>query len=221
MDVRRTLVIAILVAIAVLVGLVVTAFALRYKARTDAKKYLGFVAPLRVNTAHNVVAADLRSAGIPMEQSGDCNQGCIMTFHVDDRSLWKLHLAPPVGFNGRLDFRNGALVYKFTSMGQDIMVWSASVSEGTPGLSVEPLQSSSLHANQNSSGKRRQIFVHLLPSDFSDFRTRAYAFNIGCIGSLKPCEAEDYLPTRELERLSGATGNSQVEDAHRVAHNAQ
>ncbi|HZQ18065.1 MAG TPA: hypothetical protein VFA90_05035 [Terriglobales bacterium] len=204
---KRTAIV-LLVAAAVLALVGALAFAFTYEARSRATRYLGFVALLRINTPNDVVASELHQAGIPIRSLGDCKQDCIMTFHVDDWQLWRLHLAPPVGFNGRLDFRHGALVYKFTSMGQDIMVWSASVAEGTPPLSTEALQTSRLTGNQDSSGKLRHVIIDLVPSDFSEFRSKAYAFNVRCIGSLKPCEADEYLPTRELTRLSAERADS-------------
>jgi|SRR5579864_97036 len=176
------------------------AFAVTYRARAEAARYLRLVIPLRIGTSYDVAAAQLRNANLPMRAaSGDCHLDCSLSFLVGDKWLYKLHLAPPVGFSGRLDFRKGTLVYKSTSLGQDPMVWSATVSEGSPGFgSLVP----GLHGTQDSSGNVRHLSVHLSPSDFTEYRNRSYTFNLACIGSIKPCRADEYLPTNDLRRLS-------------------
>jgi len=186
-------IVATLGATAVLV--LVAAFASNYKARSDARKYLRVVMPMRINTPYQEVIRELRLAGVAPTQMGDCQTDCILNLTVGDEWLYKLHLAAPVGFNGRLDFKNGVLVYKSTSMGQDIMVWSATVAE-TPAL--EPRVSS----NVDSLGQIRHIHVDLSPSDFSAKRATAYAFNVACIGSIRSCTAIDYLPWNELRQLA-------------------
>jgi hypothetical protein len=178
----------------VLVVTVSASFFAAHNARTSARRYLEVVKPLRIGTTHDDVAARLRNAGLPTTLSGDCHQECTLHFLVWDRWLYKLRLAPPVGLNGRLDFRNEMLVYKFTSLGQDPMVWVATVAE-------KASQGSLIAGTQDSSENIRHINVFLSASDFSEFRKKAYAFNVACIGSMRACKAVEYLPWQELERL--------------------
>ena len=186
------------VAVALLLA-IAASFALTYKARADAARYLDVVAPLRIGTPYDAVAAQLRNAGLPMEtviSSDDYHPMRSLGFLVWDKWRCKLHLAPSVGFYGRLDFHDGVLVYKKTSIGEN-MGSSAEVMEGdywgplTPGV----------HGNVDSSGNIRHIFVDLSPSDFTENRNKAYAFNVACIGSMRSCTAVEYLPTvNDLER---------------------
>lgn len=192
----------IVASVAVVLLLVIAAsFALTYKARADAARYLRVVTPLRIGTPYDAVTAQLRNAGLPMKSaipSDDCHRECSLGFLVWDRWRCMLHLAPSVGFNGRLDFHDGVLVYKNTSIGENFGP-SASVSEGdywgplTPGV----------HGNTYSSGIFRHIFIHLSTSDFTENRNKAYAFNVACIGSMRGCTAVEYLPTvHDLERVT-------------------
>lgn len=187
------------VAVALLLA-IAASFALTYKARGDAMRYLRVVAPLRIGTPYDAVAAQLHNAGLPMksaQSSDDCHRFCSVLFLVGDKWLWKLHLAAAVGFNGRLDFHDGILVYKGIDFGENFGS-SASVMEGdywalTPGV----------HGNTYSSVDSRRIFVHLSPSDFTENRNKAYAFNVACIGSMRSCTAVEYLPTiNNLERAT-------------------
>lgn len=169
-----------------------------HMARLYAARYLGIVVPLPINAPYNAVMDQMRSAGLAITLTGDCSRDCSLSFLVGDEWLYKLHLAPPMGFSGRLDFRNGLLVYKRTGMGQDVMVWSAEVSEGTPPFGV---LTPGLHGTQDSSGNVRHLFVSLSPADSAEYREKAYAFNLTCIGSIRGCKADKYLPLGDLRRL--------------------
>ena len=194
---RRWWFVAIAGTIFALVLAITVAFALTWKARGDAAKYLQVVMPLRIGTPYHVVAAQLHDAGLRVISSGDCRQDCMLTFHADDRWLYEFHFAPSIGFNGWLNFRGATLVYKSTSMGQDVMVWSATVSEGSPpGGSLEP----GVAETQDTSGNVRHLSVHLSVSDFTENRKNAYAFNVACIGAIRVCKADEYLPTKVLKR---------------------
>jgi hypothetical protein len=189
-NIRRWSLFALACAALALLMMAGASFALTYKARGDAAKYLRLVMSLRIGTPYDVVAKELHDAGLPVMLSDDCHQECTLSFHVDDRWLYELHLAPSVGFNGRLDFRNEALVYKKTSMGEDVMVWTATVMEDA---------SLTSHAGENadSLGNIRRMHVFLSASDFTENRQKAYAFNVACIGSIRGCKAVDYLPAVE------------------------
>lgn len=183
---------SVLTGVLLVIPLVIAAsFALAYRARIEAAGYLRVVMPLPIGATYDVVAAQLHNARLPVGLSGDCYSGCRLEFLAGDKWLCRLHLAPPVALLGRLDFRNGVLVYKDTMMGQDIMVWSASVTEGEY---WGPFPSG-VHGTADSSGNGRHIFVHLSPSDSSEYRRKAYAFNVACIGSVRSCKAVEYLPT--------------------------
>jgi hypothetical protein len=201
-NIKRWLVITLACAALALLLAIAGAFMLRDKARADAAKYLHLVMPLRIGTPYDVVASQLRDAGLPVTSVGDCHQECNLRFLVGDKWLHKLRLAPAVGFYGRLDFRGATLVYKFTSMGQDIMVWSATVSEGSPPFgSLVP----GIHGTQDSSGNIRTLSIQLSSSDFTENRKNAYAFNLACIGSMRGCRADQYLPMAVLKRSFSQT----------------
>jgi hypothetical protein len=203
-NIKRYSLVVLLIGLAPLTAFIVSV-ALTRKARGVAEKYLNLVMPLQIGTPYSVVATQLHNAGFHTIISGDCHRECTVNVHVDDKWLYKLHLAPSVGFNGRLDFRNDILAYKFTSMGQDVMVWSASVTEGVPPFSTEgSAESSRLFEDVDLSGDIRKIFVYLSASDFTEYRKKAYAFNVACIGAIKACTADQYLPFHDLKRLSSA-----------------
>ena len=196
--IRQVVSLVLAAAISAPLFLVAAAFASNYKARVDAARYLRIVMPLRLGTSYDAAVTQLRNAGVaadPTTRFDDCPRDCTLIFTVGDVWLYRLHLAPPVGFYGRLDFKNGALVYKVTSLGQDVMVWNAAVSEGS---SLEP----HLGANVDSSGQIRQIHINLSPSDSTEFRSTAYDFKLACIGSMRGCTAVDYLPWNDLRRLA-------------------
>lgn len=195
--IKRSLVITLACTALALLLAIAGAFMLRHKARADAARYLQVVMPLRIGTPYAVVVSQLREAELPMTSRGDCHQECSLLFLVGDECLHRLRLAPAVAFYGRLDFRGGTLVYKSTSMGQDIMVWSAAVSEGSPGFGV---LTPSVHGTQDSSGNLRHVSIHLSSSDFTENRKKAYTFNLACLGSMRACRADEYLPIDDLKR---------------------
>jgi hypothetical protein len=101
----------------VLLLAIATSFALAYRARSEAAKYLQIVAPLRIGTEYGAVVGELRRARLPFVLLDGCHPRCVLLLDVDDQWLYKLHLAAPAGFVGRLDFQNGKLTHKFTVMG--------------------------------------------------------------------------------------------------------
>ncbi len=203
-NIKRYSLVVVLIAVALLFAFTIS-IALTHKARSVAESYLHLIMPLQIGTPYSVVAPQFHSIGVPIRVSGDCHRECTVNVHADDKWLSRLHLAPAVGFNGRLDFRNDRLAYKFTSMGQDIMVWSASVTEGVPAFFTEgPAESSRLSENVDSLGNIRKVFVHLSASDFTEYRKEAYSFNVACIGAIKACRADQYLPLQDLRRLSSS-----------------
>lgn len=197
MDIKRLLPLGLFGAALVFALAVAVAFWLTFQARREAARYLRLVTVLRISTTYDAAISQLGNAGLSMRTvAGDCHHDCTLNFEVGDEWLYKLHLAPPVGFNGWLEFRNGTLTSKSTSMGQDVMVWSATVSEGSPSFGSLV---AGLHGTQDSSGNLRHLFINLLPADFSEYRTKAYAFNVACIGSMKACKADEFLPIAALK----------------------
>jgi len=101
----------------VLLLAIATSFALAYRARSEAAKYLQIIAPLPIGTEYGAVVGELRRARLPFVLLDGCHPRCVLLLDVDDQWLYKLHLAAPAGFVGRLDFQNGKLTHKFTVMG--------------------------------------------------------------------------------------------------------
>src|SRR3974377_1828060 len=95
---------------------VAASFALIYKARADAARYLGIVMPIQIGTPYDVVATQLRDAGTPMKLLGDCNHKCRIEFGVNDEWLHRLYIAPAARFFGTLEFKDAKLSSKTTGM---------------------------------------------------------------------------------------------------------
>jgi len=186
----------LLIVTGVVFALLLTIFAsfvLAYRARAEAARYLHVVVPLRIGTTFDATVAQLRDAGVPTTIHGDCHHECILESRFVNRWQYVLHLAPPTGLVGRIDFGNDKLVYKSTILGRDFCC-SAAVTESTSTIS-------GTSANVDSSGRPRKIFVDLSALDFTEYRKQAYAFNLSCIGSMRGCEPEELLPTlNDLER---------------------
>jgi hypothetical protein len=165
------------------------AFVLAQRARTQAARYLRVVAPLRMGTTYGLVVTQLRNADIPVTLPSDCHEECILDIRFVNKWQYTLHLAPPTGLVGRLDFRDEKLVYKSTILGQG-SIYAASVSEYPSAVS-----SVKLH--------QYKILVDLSPSDFTEYRKGAYAFNLACIGSVMGCKTDELLPTiNDLEHAT-------------------
>jgi hypothetical protein len=183
---------------AVLTSLMVAtaAFVQVFRARTQAAKYISVVTPLRIGTAHDVVVAQLRDAGLPTScLPSERGSECTFVFRFSNKWQYRLRLAPPAELVGQLRFRDGQLIQKTTVLGRDVCCW------------VDILESASttstISTNVDPSGRTWKVFVQLSALDFSEYRRQAYAFNLACIGSMKGCTTEEYLPT--LNELKLAT----------------
>lgn len=168
-------------------------FILAHRARVHAARYLSVVTTLRIGTPYDSVVAQLRHARIPLAIPKDCQYNCILLFDFDDRWLYKLRLAAPLGLGGRLDFRDQQLVYKSTSMGHGLCCY-VTVSESPSTKSTISL------GNLDSYGHPTKPQVEVSPLDFSEYRNNAYSFNVACIGSMKACAVGEYLPVLERSR---------------------
>lgn len=182
-------------ALAVLLA-IAASFALVYKARADAARYLNVIIPLRIGTSYDVVVAQLRNAGIAVTLPDGCIRKCGITFSVDDRWVHRLHLAPLTRMLGILEFGNQKLLSKLTAIESDNMrAWAQEA------YSLEPRKTLGF----DSSGRLSGVIVYLPESDFSQNRTDAYAFNLSCIGSIKGCRADEYLPRSSSISLLNVT----------------
>jgi hypothetical protein len=174
---------------------ITAAFFQAHRARTEAARYIRVVTPLRMGAAFDLVVAQLHDANISTTCLPDePPHECILSFRFNDKWLYLLHLAPPAELIGRLDFRDDKLVYKSTAMGRE-MCCSAAVLESPSTISRAS------HGNVDSSGHPWILTVELSPLDFTEYRKQAYAFNLACIGSMRVCKTDEYLPTlHDLER---------------------
>jgi len=164
----------------VLLLTIATAFALAHRARAEAERYLGVIVPLHIGSTYDDTVAQLHNANIPATclPSAPRNE-CAIELQFSNDLQAMLHLAPPIGFLGDLHFVDGKLVHKGTSLG---WVERVAVTEDTSAPSMV-----SVHQNK--------IWVALSPSDFTEYRKKAYSFNLMCIGALKACTLEELLPT--------------------------
>src|ERR1700694_3073533 len=179
-----------IIACAVLVLLLATtvSFFLAHRARAEAGRYLRVITALQIGTPYDVAVAQLRDAMISMTLPADCHRECMLIFHFSDKWVYMLHLAPPAELVGRIDFRDEKLVYKSTAMGRD-MCCSADVLESASTISRTSSN------NVDSTGHPWKITVELSALDFTEYRKQAYAFNLSCIGSIRGCRTDEYLPT--------------------------
>lgn len=179
-------------------------FMLAHRARSEAAIYLRIVAPMPIGAAFDAVVKQLRDAGLALDVPSGCQSECTLNIRFENKWQYTMHLAPPTGLVGRLDFQSNKLIYKSTTMGQGLTS-VASVTEQSAAISKVKI-----HQNK--------IVVDLSTSDFSDTRKLAYDFNLVCIGSQKACKSEDLLPTiNELERATSRISRPDaisVDDAH-------
>jgi hypothetical protein len=190
---RRLLFIVIGTAL-VLALAIAASFVLAHRARADAARYIRLVAPLRIGTTYDGAVAQLRDARIPMTLPTDCRNACSLSFRFDNKWQSMLRLAPPTELSGQLDFRDEKLVSKSTTMNQG--TYRAEVTESTS-------RASRTSGDLDSSQRPRKVFVDLSALDFTEYRKRAYAFNLACLGSIRGCETEEFLPTvNELEHTT-------------------
>lgn len=184
---KRWLLFIVAGAVLALLLTIAAAFALADKARAEAKRYLGVIVPLRIGSTYEVVVRQLQDADIPMTLPRDCPHECVIELRFSNELQATLHLAPPIGFLGDLHFVDGKLVHKGTSLG-----WADQVSV-TEDTLAPPMVS--VH--------QYKIWIALSPSDFTDYRRQAYAFNLACIGSIRGCKADELLPTiNDLKRAA-------------------
>jgi hypothetical protein len=157
-----------------------------HRVRVKGAMYLGAVAPLHIGVTNDIVVAKLRDAGIPLNLDGDCLHECTITVILSSNWEHTLHLAHSTGVISRLDFQDHKLVSKFTTMG-----WSTCCM-----VAVNETESmiSETTYNMDAAGRPLKIFVHLSPSDFTAYRKQAYTFDLGCIGSIRNCKTDEYLP---------------------------
>lgn len=191
---KRWLLFIVTGAALVLLLAIAAAFVLAYRARAEAVTYIRLVTPLRIGTTYEVAVAQLRDAGISVNLPTDCRSACTLLFRFDNKWQYLLYLAPPMGLSGQLDFRDEKLVSKSTTMNQS--VYRAEVAESTS-------RSSRTSGDLDSSGRPRKVFVDLSALDFTEYRKRAYAFNVACIGLTRGCKTDEFLPAaNELEHAT-------------------
>ncbi len=180
----------------VLLLAIAASFVVTHRVRSQAAGYLDVVRELRIGTTYDIAVAQLHNAKTPMTLLGECSRECSLVFRFEDKLLYALHLAPPTGFIGRLRFQDGRLVSKLTVMGRDTCCMAA-VQESASEISK------TLPRTVDSAGHPWKIIVGLSAADFTGYRNQAYAFNVACIGSMKGCRTDEYLPTaHDLERAS-------------------
>lgn len=188
----RQLVLRVLAAAAaVLLLVIVISLVLAHKARVDARRYLDVVTDLHMGSSYESVVQQMRAARILPVLPDDCHSECTVAFRRNDRLLYTLHLAPPADFVGRLDFRDNKLIYKSTAMGKDVCCIAA----------VLESSSTASEVSLSEPAFPTKITVSVSASDFTEYRRKAYAFNLSCIGSIRGCRTDEYLPTvRYLQR---------------------
>jgi len=165
--------------ILVLLLVIATAFVRAHRARAKAEGYLRVIVPLRIDSTYDVVVKQLQDADILTTLPRDCHHECVIELRFSNDLQAMLHLAPPIGFLGDLDFADGKLVHKGTSLGGPNY---AAVTEDSSTVSEVKVH-------------QYKIWVALSPSDFTDYRRQAYAFNLACIGSMRGCKMDELLPT--------------------------
>lgn len=169
-----------------LVVLIGAYFSGRRKA-AQAEAYLVQAKALELHVPYAVALARLRAIHLNPAQEGDCKTECELDVRFVNSWQHMLRLAPATGLEGRLLFREGKLVEKITALGY-----------GTCCLAyVEEYQSeaSSAYLPRDADGRPAKAVIHLAASDRSDFRQRAYDFNLSCISKITGCKrSEDLLP---------------------------
>ena len=174
------------VAISLVIAL---AFVQAYRARAEAARYVEVITQLRIGTTYDLALQQLRDANISVDMPTDCHHECLLDLEFVNKWQYKLHLAPPIALVGNLRFKDEKLVYKTTLLGGS-NPYSAGVRE-----TISTVSAVRVH--------QYKVAVDLSPSDFTEFRRLAYSFDLKCIGSMRQCNADEFLPTvNELERIT-------------------
>ena len=187
-NIKRWLLLTVGAGVLTLLLAVAFSFVFAYKAKATAARYLLVVTRLDVGTTYGVAVEQLRSEHIPLTLPSDCHHECTLLFKSDDKWLYMMHLAPPAEFVGRLDFRDEKLVYKKTAMGREMCCFAVVIESASTISRVVP-------GNLDSAGHPWKIDVELAASDVTQYRKKAYAFDVACIGSVRGCRTDEYLPT--------------------------
>jgi hypothetical protein len=165
------------------------AFAQAYRARVEAGRYVGVITQMRIGTTYDLAVKQLHDANIPVDLPSDCHHECLLDLVFVNKWQYKLHLAPLIALGGDLRFKDEKLFYKTTGLWGG-NPYSASVNESTSTVSAVRIH-------------QYQILVDLSPSDFTEYRRLAYAFNLTCIGAMRGCKTDQLLPTiDDLERAT-------------------
>jgi hypothetical protein len=165
------------------------AFAHALRARLEARRYLDVITQMPIGTTYDLAVRQLGEANIPVNPPIDCHHDCFLNLEFTNKWQYKLRLAPPVALVGTLDFKDEKLVYKTTILGGS-NPYSAGVRESTTTLSAVRVH-------------QYKIAIDLSPSDFTEYRRLAYSFNLKCLGSMRQCNIDEFLPTvNELERIT-------------------
>ncbi|MGD0415694.1 MAG: hypothetical protein ABSA80_10105 [Terriglobales bacterium] len=165
------------------------AFAQAYRARVEAGRYVGVITQMRIGTTYDLAVKQLHDANIPVDLPGDCHHECLLELVFVNKWQYKLHLAPLMALAGDLRFKDDKLVRKTTLLGGS-NPYFAGVRESTSTVSAVRVH-------------QYNISVDLSPSDFTEYRRLAYSFNLKCLGSMRQCTTDEFLPTvNELERIT-------------------
>ena len=168
---------------------IASAFAQAYRARVEAGRYVGVITQMRIGTTYDLAVKQLHDANIPVDLPSDCHRECLLDLVFVNKWQYKLHLAPLMALGGDLRFKDEKLFYKTTGLWGG-NPYSASVNESTSTVSAVRIH-------------QYKILVDLSPSDFTEYRRLAYSFNLKCIGSMRRCNTDEFLPTvNELERIT-------------------
>jgi hypothetical protein len=165
------------------------AFAQAYRARVEAGRYVGVITQMRIGTTYDLAVKQLHDANIPVDLPSDCHHECFLDLVFVNKWQYKLHLAPLIALAGDLRFKDEKLFYKTTGLWGG-NPYTASVRESTSTVSAVRIH-------------QYKILVDLSPSDFTEYRRLAYNFNLKCLGSIRRCNTDEFLPTvNELERMT-------------------
>jgi hypothetical protein len=156
-------------------------FAFASRARVRAARYLLVVESLPIGTTYDSVLIQLKNAGLPVPPIHDCAHDCPLEFRFDNSWQHSLQFGPSAVLTGDMGFSDGRLAQKTTVLGGKTAHYAAVYETDTTPSKVVI----------NKSGIR----VNLSHTDFSDFRRRAYAFNLSCLNSFRACGQSDFLPT--------------------------
>jgi hypothetical protein len=165
------------------------AFAQAYRARVEAGRYVGVITQMRIGTIYDLAVKQLRDANIPVDLPSDCHPECLLDLVFVNKWQYKLHLASLIALAGDLRFKDEKLVYKNTNL------WGGNANSASVRESTSTVSAVRIH--------QYKILVDLSPSDFTEYRRLAYSFNLKCLGSMRQCNTDEFLPTvNELERIT-------------------